>query len=80
MCRARKPFHPAKLWDFVNKYFHVQQPTMHGHTEECEDVRDSDVAPEDEAEMTIVEDTPDVTVLAAKQNDLHATFGQVSSA
>lgn len=30
-CRARKPFNPHKLWEFTNKYFHVQQPEMHDH-------------------------------------------------
>ena len=51
---------------------------MHGHNEKCEDVHGGDAVPDEEAEMTIVEDTPDAAVLAAKQNDLHATFGQAS--
>ena len=32
--RARKPFHPHRLWVFVNKLFHVQQPKMHDHEDE----------------------------------------------
>jgi len=50
---------------------------MHGHKDECEDA--DALVSEDEVEMTILEDIPDSTLLAAKQGDLHQNFGQVST-
>lgn len=75
--RARVPFHPNRLWNFINSYFAFQQMVPIGDGNDETNTEDENQEEEGEFGFEIHAEPFTVSEVSKKQSDLNSKYGEV---